>query len=148
MPSLDFIFQEATEQDRIALVQLLSSLQLPTEDLPASLASFLVVRGEGGLVASGGLEYHSPFALLRSLAVIPSLQGKGIGQALALRLLGNAWQQGISSVYLLTTTASCFFEKLGFDRVERTQVPEPVRQTSQFGSTCPASATVMYVKKE
>ncbi len=50
---------------------------------------------------------------------------------------------GIENLYLLTTTAADYFERRGFTRIERSQVPERLRATAEFQGTCPASATVM-----
>ncbi|WP_276503984.1 hypothetical protein [Terrimonas pollutisoli] len=49
----------------------------------------------------------------------------------------------IISMYLLTETASKYFEKKGYKTIDREQVPEPVKASSEFSSVCPVSATVM-----
>jgi N-acetylglutamate synthase-like GNAT family acetyltransferase len=46
-------------------------------------------------------------------------------------------------VWLLTTTARAFFDKLGYAAVDRAGVPGAIRATAQFSALCPDSATVM-----
>lgn len=50
---------------------------------------------------------------------------------------------GVETLYLLTTTAAGFFADRGYERVDRSVVPAPVRGTTQFSTLCPESATVM-----
>jgi len=47
------------------------------------------------------------------------------------------------AVWLLTTTAREFFERLGYAAVDRADVPGAIRATAQFSSLCADSATVM-----
>jgi len=50
---------------------------------------------------------------------------------------------GAEAVWLLTTTAADYFAAFGFVPVERAAVPEPIRESAEFASLCPASAAVM-----
>jgi len=54
-----------------------------------------------------------------------------------------ARQKGINDLYLLTTTAKDFFTKEGYEIIDRVRVPFEIKNTSQFSSVCPSSATVM-----
>jgi amino-acid N-acetyltransferase len=56
-----------------------------------------------------------------------------------------AWSRtnGLADVYLLTTTAAPFFEKLGFSVVDRTAVPPEVAAAPEFAAICPSTAIVM-----
>jgi N-acetylglutamate synthase-like GNAT family acetyltransferase len=55
----------------------------------------------------------------------------------------RAIQQGLRTLYLLTTTAEAFFADLGYVPVERTEVPAAVADTRQLRELCPGSARVM-----
>ncbi len=135
--------QPATPTERVPLVALLQSLQLPTEDLPLALDHFIVAQDAGSVVGSVGLEIYGNQALFRSLAVTSPQQGRGLGKALYQAALALALTKGVKELYLITTSAAPFFEKQGFRAVERSVVPAAIQQTDQFGSVCPASATVM-----
>ena len=57
--------------------------------------------------------------------------------------LFSSWGNGITTVVLLTTTAEDYFPRFGFERTDRSVVPEEVRESAEFRGACPASATVM-----
>ena len=122
---------------------LLDLYQLPSQDLPTKLDHFLVSIEEQKVIGTVGLELYGPFALVRSLAVRPRLQGKGMGKGLYQAAEQIAKKNGVEHLYLLTTTAEVFFQQQGFKLVERTAVPAPIRQSRQFGGICPATATVL-----
>lgn len=133
----------ATEADRTAIVRLLQEAQLPTQDLPPHLTHFRVAKEGETLLGTVGIEPLGEVALLRSLAVTPSCQGSGLGK----NLYGAAWALAknlhIRALCLITTTAGGFFEKQGFERVDRASVPMAIQETAQFSGVCPSSATVM-----
>ena len=85
-------------------------------------------------------------ALLRSVAVDPSLRGTGLGQRLTRAALDRAKASGVTRVFLLTETAAAFFPKFGFTTIERAGVPDSIRGTVEFASACPASAHVMVLE--
>jgi amino-acid N-acetyltransferase len=82
-------------------------------------------------------------ALLRSVAVAPGLQRKGIGHQLTEAALQLAQHLRVPAVYLLTNTAANFFPKFGFECIARADVPATVQQSIEFTSACCASAVVM-----
>jgi len=124
--------------------RLVQSAGLPTEDLSqADLSHFFgcgAVDRPHGVV---GLELLGTEALLRSLAVEDGARGTGSGGALVAAAERHALQHGVTSMYLLTTTAAGFFERLGYVRVGRETAPPAIRQTREFGELCPATATLM-----
>ncbi|CAG5074485.1 Amino-acid acetyltransferase [Dyadobacter sp. CECT 9623] len=134
---------KAGPADKELVTSLLKEADLLTDDLPAGLPNFLVARDEGTLVGVAGMELYSGVALLRSIAVSPDHQGKGIARKLVEQLLAGADTQGVEAVYLITTTADHYFDSYGFVVVKREQVPEAIQQTKQFSSLCPSSAVVM-----
>jgi len=127
------------------LCALLASAGLPAGDLSVEhlpLFRLATVR-EDRLVGAVGLELAGAAALLRSLAVAPELRGGGLGQALVDAALELAKERGVAEVWLLTTTADRFFERLGWRRVERASAPAGIRATAEFASICPASSVCM-----
>lgn len=124
---------------------LLASAGLPAGDLTvAHLPLFrLATVRDDRLVGAVGLELAGAAALLRSLVVAPELRGSGLGQALVDAALELARERDVAEVWLLTTTADRFFEKLGWRRVERSSAPAGIRATAEFASICPASSICM-----
>lgn len=126
-----------------ALAELLQSVGLPLEGAQAHLGAFLLAYEGDTLVASVGAEVYGDVALVRSLAVRPDRQGRGLGRRLMARALEAARRRGLRAVYLLTTGASGFFEGLGFERVPRAEAPAAMLGSTQFRGVCPDSATFM-----
>jgi amino-acid N-acetyltransferase len=58
-------------------------------------------------------------------------------------LVTLAQAAGIRELWLLTTNTERFFERLGFERMNRADAPASIAATSQFAGLCPASAIVM-----
>lgn len=123
---------------------LLEANQLPTSDLEAeSDVRLFGYAPNGELAGVVGLELYGTSALLRSLAVAESGRGDGLGAALVVHAEHHAAQQGVRSVYLLTTTASKFFERHGYRHAKREDAPPSIAGTSQFSNLCPASSAFM-----
>lgn len=123
---------------------LLSANHLPISDLQGS--SIVVLFGsieDTQLRGIVGLEMYGAAALLRSLAVIDSGRGNGLGAALVAHAEQYAAQQGADAVYLLTTTAAGFFERLGYSHAMRDAAPASIAATSQFSKLCPSSSAFM-----
>jgi amino-acid N-acetyltransferase len=55
----------------------------------------------------------------------------------------HAKSQGAREIYLLTTTAERFFERLGYTRVPREAAPLAIQQTQEFSALCPSSSAFM-----
>jgi len=128
----------------LAIKQLLLEAQLPIEDItPAHLEHFFGVWSGQCLEGVIGLQPYGSFALLRSLAVRVVRRGSGLGSELISAAERHALQKGVSSIFLLTTSAKPYFEKHGYTQIARELVPPVIRATSQFSSICPTSATVM-----
>lgn len=146
MASPQFAIEAARVEDWPGILALLARVQLPPDGLRDHLATALVARSGGAVVGSAALELYADGALLRSLAVEPRLQGRGLGRRLAQAALEKARALGATHVFLLTETAADFFPRFGFRPVERAQVPSGVRQSIEFTSACPDSALAMALR--
>jgi amino-acid N-acetyltransferase len=140
------MIQKATEQARAAIVGLLQSQKLPTEDLPTVLDHFSIATEDDNLVGLIGLERYGTAGLLRSMVVHPDYRNRQIAERLVHQLEETAKAIGITSMYLLTETAEKYFSRKGYNTIPRSEVPPLVMQSSEFSHVCPVSATVM--KKE
>ncbi len=132
-------------QDKPRVLALLEEADLPFEDLIGrDFVTFLSATEEdGALLGAIGLEKHGDAGLLRSLVVDARQRGRGLGAALTGALERHAREQGIGTVYLLTTTAAEFFPKLGYERCDRAGVPAAIAATEEFRSLCPDSAVCL-----
>ena len=81
--------------------------------------------------------------ILRSVAVREDLRGKGLGMLAVATAVRHARGLGVHTISLFTEGAASFFERLGFVRVERSALPEPVRIGRHAAEECAVSATPM-----
>lgn len=146
MPELRI--EPATAADLPEVIRLLEEAKLPTEGVETAFPEgYVLVRSGGALVACAGLERHGNDGLLRSVVVAPAHRSKGLARALVDDRLRWAAERGLGDVYLLTTTASDYFARLGFLRIARESAPADVRASGEFASVCPASATCMVLQR-
>ena len=135
--------ERAQREDLASVLALLGRHGLPLDGASGLGDTLVVARLNGQIVGAAGLELYADGALLRSVVVDASAQGQGLGQRLTEAALTLAGEHGVTVVFLLTTTAERFFPRFGFERINRDDVPESVRQSVEFQSACPASAVVM-----
>jgi amino-acid N-acetyltransferase len=132
----------ATAEMSAGVREVLLAAGLPSADVAVESGNFVVAIEGDTIVGTIGLEPCGGWGLLRSLAVAPERRTAGIGRRLCERVFARAGELQLQGLYLLTTTADGYFQRLGFELVERSQVPEEIRQTAEFTSICPASARV------
>lgn len=132
----------AAGSDWPAIETLLRESGLPVTGARDHLDDFLVV-GLDQILGCVGLERFGSTGLLRSLAVSAGQRGNGLGRALVDACLSHARASSITTLVLLTETAESFFSRLGFRRVDRSEVPDAVRASAEFRGACPASAVAM-----
>ena len=136
----------ASLEDEAAVSALLTTAGLPLEGVHEALLCFVVAEDAGEIVGVAGIEacgVKGEHALLRSVAVAPAWQKRGLGRALVTRTIAEAEGRGIKALYLLTTTAEQYFPTFGFTVVSRESVPDDVKETPEYRGVCPSSATVM-----
>jgi amino-acid N-acetyltransferase len=140
----DVRIRAASADDLPAVKNLLQAAALPLDGVTDFFPSNYAV-GEAGneVIGAIGVERYGDNGLLRSAVVADAQRGTGLGSRLANERIEWCGRQNMRNVYLLTTTAAPFFEKLGFERVERADVPAEVQQAPEFVSICPSSAVVM-----
>jgi amino-acid N-acetyltransferase len=131
--------------DLPTVLALLQAAKLPTDDLSSApdLQTW-VLEVESQLAGAIALEGRGASArLLRSLVVATRHQGRGLGHSLVARVESDARAEGVQRLVLLTETAQVFFGQLGYQVIERSAAPQPLQQSAEFRSLCPASAVCM-----
>jgi amino-acid N-acetyltransferase len=125
-------------------VALLQAQGLPISDITDEhLEHFFFAGCAGSPSGLVGVEIYGSDALLRSLVVSEHGRGKGLGAILVDHAEQYATSNGVRSLYLLTTTAETFFQRLGYERLARSRAPPSIQRTSEFASLCPASSAFM-----
>jgi amino-acid N-acetyltransferase len=136
--------ESATASDDLPVRGLLTAAGLPLEGLSDQFPSaYVVAHHRGVIVGVAGLEAYGQVGLLRSVAVADSMRSRGLGRRLVENRLARAREGGLKSVFLLTSTAPDYFERLGFSRADRAGAPAELSRAPEFAYACPASATCL-----
>jgi amino-acid N-acetyltransferase len=125
------------------VTHLLRESGLPLDGLEDHLEATIVARDATTILGCAALEVYGTDALLRSVAVAAEHRGKGLGEALTAAAIALARRRKVHAIYLLTETAARFFPRFGFEETTREAVPARVKESAEFTTACPASATVM-----
>jgi len=124
------------------IIDLLTTNNLPIDDLTDQII-FFVLKRQSQLMGCGGLEQLGKYGLLRSICIHEAAKGKGMGKHIVKAIEQFAQAKSMDSLYLLTTTAAPFFQKLNYQVIDRQKVPEVLQMTSEFAHICPSSAICM-----
>lgn len=133
----------ADQDDQEYIQSTLKKNNLPTADVSEKLEFMYVCERDGTQIGVGGLEKYGEVALLRSVAIKDTVRRQGYGSVLCKELLETAWEEAITEVYLLTTTAEEFFDERGFVEIDRDSIPTPVQNSEAFKNLCPESVVCM-----
>ncbi|HTA44209.1 MAG TPA: N-acetyltransferase [Bryobacteraceae bacterium] len=122
--------RKAAMQDIPALLELINGyaakgIMLPRTEFEMSenMRDFMVAYAGNHLVGCGAMHFYSPtMGEVRSLAVAESHKTHGIGRMLVDSLVYEAKLYGLDAVFAFTYVPG-FFGKLGFNEVERGELP-------------------------
>jgi len=122
--------RKAGMADIAPLLQLINDyaakgIMLPRTEFEISenIRDFSVIYSGQELVASGALHFYTPImGEVRSLAVDPKWKAHGVGRRMVEALLTEARQFSLDAVFAFTYVPD-FFRKLGFEEVERGELP-------------------------
>jgi amino-acid N-acetyltransferase len=98
-------------------------LPRPFSVLYDHLRDFMVYTTDERVVGCCALQFcWEDLAEIRSLAVLPDVVGRGIGSLLTEAVLNEARAYNVSRVFTLTYRPG-FFERFGFRRIDRSELP-------------------------
>ena len=127
------MIRKAVVADAEEMQKLINSFAEKNAMLPRALSTiyenirdFVVMEENGRVVGCCALHVSwGDLAEVKSLAVDASTQGKGYGKQLVEICLEEARELGVKSVFALTYVPD-FFEKLGFRRVDKAELPRKI----------------------
>ncbi len=123
-------------------IELLKENDLPVTDL-SPLTRLFAYRHEHETQGIVGIEIYGSAALIRSFAVRKEARNKGYGKELIEFIEAYATEASVKELYLITTTANGYFGKMKYQLICRADVPDELKASTEFSTTCPASAFVM-----
>ena len=120
-------------------------------EMSENIRDFTLAFSDGHLVGCGALHFYSPTSgEVRSLAVDPKAKSQGIGRVIVEALESEAIEYRLHSIFAFTYVAG-FFERLGFEEVERGYLPlkawKDCLRCPKFQS-CDETAVIKYLVPE
>lgn len=122
------ILQDARQIHKLLLNYAKDGLVLPRSlmDIFEAIRDFYVFVEDGRVVGAAALNIcWEDLAEVRSLVVDENHNGRGIGRYLVEACIAEARQLGIGRVFALTYQQA-FFEKLGFQVIEKSELPQKI----------------------
>lgn len=118
VPAIQSLIARFADQDRM--------LHRSLSELYENVRDFRVAEVDGEVVGCCALHIvWADLAEVKSLAVAPGQQGKGLGRRLVEECVSEAAQLGIPRVFCLTYEVE-FFQRCGFHVVDRSEFPRKV----------------------
>ena len=95
-------------------------------ELYESIRDFFVVRDGDKIIACAALHvFWDDLAEIRAVVVVGDMQSRGIGAMLIKACLDEAISLGLNRIFCLTYKPG-FFEKCGFNLVDKSELPQKV----------------------
>lgn len=95
-------------------------------ELCENVREFIVVEQQGQIVGCGALHFYGTHLIeIRSIAVLPEFQGRGVGRLLIDALLAEAGRHAVACVCLFTRIPD-FFARFGFEVALRSDLPDKI----------------------
>jgi len=150
--------RRATERDVIEIAALINHYAALGQMLPRQEESvrqciheFIVAETRSKVIACGALHaWDRESAEVRSLAVAEEYAGMGLGKQIVNRLIADGLDRGFEYAFALTLQVR-FFEKLGFQVVKKSVLPQKVWGDCiicPFLYNCHETAVIRYLKAE
>lgn len=135
--------RNAKSADLPRVKSLLKQNDLPLLGVDECFDNFVIAENENGsLIGVAGVELYGDRGLLRSVAVDDHFRGLGYGGALVQAALSNARARGVKVIYLFTEDAAAYFQRLGFEAIDRANIDQAVKASPEFTECC-KTATAM-----
>lgn len=138
-----FHCEPAKPHDLGRVLELLRAERLPEHGVVEQFGHYLVVRDLGQVLGACGLEVHGRHGLLRSLVVDATFRGQGAGDCLVRGVMDLALRLELREVYALTTTATRYLERYGFQVCDRAQAADAIRDSWEVREGCPETAALL-----
>jgi arsenate reductase len=137
----------ALSEDQALVQSLLRDCNLPGDISEEDLQDFFLLDHYGQKVGCAALSIDGNVGILRSVAISPILQGKGLGTWLSHQMIQKAAAAKIDYLFLATWLAFDFWIHLGFAVVEPEECP-PFVQHYLHSLTPPTGKKIVAMVKQ
>lgn len=134
----------AGPEDLGAIKVLLAVCLLPSPQVFDGEDDYFVAESERGIIGVCGIERCGKnTALLRSLGVMPGYRKQRIGRRLMNRAMTHAQDAGIERLFVLTETATDYFQNNSFAALDKKSAPDELKASGRLSLHAPTSAMLL-----
>lgn len=130
---MGIVIRIATEKDLLQIQHLLVKAGISKEGIEQNIDNFLVACGpDKKIIGTVGIEPIEKDGLLRSLVLTSETWNAKIGLDFIELAVAYGKQKGFEKLFLLTNSSLPFFEYIGFQILEETEIPEHIKASEHF----------------
>lgn len=126
-----FLIRPVWPADQAVVARLLTEAGLSAHGILAPHTRYWIAEAEGTPAGVIGLEVGASAGLLRSAAVQPRFRGRRLAHQLTATVIAWARTHGLTRVYLFSTEAGAFWERLGFQLTPVAEVAAALPEAPQ-----------------
>lgn len=146
---MGIVIRIATEKDLLPIQHLLAKANLSERGIEQNIDNFLVVEDAAKkIIGTVGIEPIGKDGLLRSLVMSSESWNAKIGLNFIELAVSYGKQKGYETLYLLTNSSLPFFEYIGFEVMEESNIPEHIKQSDHFSQFVEGVTKVMALSTE
>jgi amino-acid N-acetyltransferase len=152
---LGIIIRLAKPNDLPEIQKMLSKANLNDSDIDKHLDHFVVVEVERNqrthsrkIVGTAGIEKWKDDGLLRSFVMDSESWNAQVGLDLIKVIMALARSSQMRRLYLMTSSSEPLFSYLGFEPMDRGDVPDHIKQSSHYQAYDPINTKVMVYSME
>ncbi|WP_313695223.1 GNAT family N-acetyltransferase [Halorarum halobium] len=143
--------RDARNRDEVWLLDHIEEMGLDEGSFRSRDYVIAVEEGRNDRAGFGRFRLHKTdggdFCELTSIGVLPAWRGQGVGAHILERLVDEAGDDGFDVVYCFTETAD-YLTQFGFEAVEESALPEPMRERLGTVREQQAEAVPLVLKRE
>lgn len=146
---MGIVIRIASENDLLPIQYLLAKAGLSKQGIEQNIDNFLVACAPNKkIIGTVGIEPLGADGLLRSLVISSESWNAKIGLNFIELAVAYGKQKGYQKLYLLTNTSLPFFEYVGFQILNETEIPENVKTSDHFSQYVEGVTKVLALSTE
>lgn len=146
---MGIVIRIATEKDLLPIQHLLAKANISEQGIEKNWDHFLVAEDSTKkLIGTVGIEPLGKDGLIRSLVMTSENWNAKIGLDFIELAVAFGKQKGFETLFLMTNSSLPFFEYIGFQILEESEIPDHVKQSDHFSQYVEGVTKVMSLPTE
>lgn len=139
----NYLIKRISESEKDEVINLLRKCELPFSDIDFGKQLFYGIFDRNKIYGCVAIELYGSKGILRSLAVDSEYRSKNFGRILHDKIINYAENNNLEKLFLFTTSAAGYFETLGWNYINRSNISEEITISSEYKYICPVSAKIL-----